>query len=234
MGALAGGFVTGLAGFGTGLTALVFWLFALPPSVAATLVVVVSTASQLQSLPTVWRTVKFDRLAPFALPGLASVPIGTMLLARVDVEAFKLAVGILLVAYTAVSVVRPTRPTTWGGRFADGVVGAAGGVLGGLAGLSGPLPTMWVNMRGWPKTEKRCVIQGFNLSILIVALVSHLMAGFFTRQLFLAAAIALPVAAAGTWLGIRCYGRIDDRQFTGVLLVVLGASGLSLVWSSLS
>ena len=37
VGALAGGFVTGLAGFGTALMALGIWLYVLPPSTAVTL-----------------------------------------------------------------------------------------------------------------------------------------------------------------------------------------------------
>ncbi|MFB8829176.1 hypothetical protein ACE0DR_06800 [Azotobacter sp. CWF10] len=49
-GALSGGFVTGLAGFGTGLTALGFWLHAVEPVVAAALVVICSVVGQLQSL----------------------------------------------------------------------------------------------------------------------------------------------------------------------------------------
>ena len=37
-GALAGGFVSGLAGFGTGLVALGIWLYAFPPAIAVPLV----------------------------------------------------------------------------------------------------------------------------------------------------------------------------------------------------
>lgn len=233
-GAFAGGFVTGLAGFGTGLTALIFWLFVLPPQVAATLVIVASMASQLQSLPTIWRNVEPARLLPFAIPGLIGVPIGTVLLSHVDVQSFKLFIGILLVIYTTHSlVVRSPTPIKWGGKIADGVSGLGGGVLGGLAGLSGPLPTMWVNMRGWAKDKKRSVIQGYNLTILVVALAAHFIGGFVTKELLIAAAIALPVSALGTWLGVRAYGRISDRQFTSVILCVLGISGFLLIWTNL-
>lgn len=198
-GALAGGFVTGLAGFGTGLTALIFWLFVLPPPVAATLVVVVSMASQVQSLPTIWRNLEPRRLLPFVVPGLVGVPIGTALLSYVEVQSFKLFVGILLVVYTTHSlVVRSPSPLNWGGKIADGVSGLAGELLGGLAGLSGPIPTMWVSMRGWPKEQKRSVIQGFNLTILMVALGAHLIGGFVTKELLIAAVVAFPVAALGT------------------------------------
>ena len=37
LGALAGGFVSGLTGFGTGITAMGFWLYALPLQVASSL-----------------------------------------------------------------------------------------------------------------------------------------------------------------------------------------------------
>ena len=40
LGALAGGFVSGLAGFGTALMALGIWLYVVPPSVAVPLVLI--------------------------------------------------------------------------------------------------------------------------------------------------------------------------------------------------
>ncbi len=50
------------------------------------------------------------------------------------------------------------------------VVGFAGGILGGLAGLSGPLPILWANVRGWGKDERRGIFQTFNWTILLVSL----------------------------------------------------------------
>ena len=45
-GAFAGSFVSGMAGFGTGVVALGLWLHFLPPATAACLVVLCSVASQ--------------------------------------------------------------------------------------------------------------------------------------------------------------------------------------------
>jgi uncharacterized membrane protein YfcA len=61
LGALCGGFVTGLAGFGTGLTALGLWLHVVSPAAAAALVVVCSVAGQIQSLYTVRRAIAWRR-----------------------------------------------------------------------------------------------------------------------------------------------------------------------------
>ncbi len=56
LGALAGGFVSGLAGFGTALMALGIWLYILPPSLAVPLVLICSVIAQTATLPSMWRS----------------------------------------------------------------------------------------------------------------------------------------------------------------------------------
>ena len=47
------------------------------------------------------------------------------------------------IVYCSITLFRRAAPkVSWGGNWANGVVGLSGGVLGGLAGLSGPLPTI--------------------------------------------------------------------------------------------
>jgi uncharacterized protein len=41
--------------------------------------------------------------------------------------------------------------------------------------------------------------------------------------------IGLPALAAGTWAGLKLFGKLDDRAFRQVVLVLLLISGLSLV-----
>jgi len=235
LGALAGGFVAGLAGFGTGITAMGVWLYVLPPSVAATLVVVCSAASQVQTLPKIWHAIDPKRVLPFIVPGLIGVPFGTALLSMVDVKTFKIGIGCLLLAYTTNALLVGKRPpSSWGGRTADGTVGFFGGVLGGLAGLSGPLPTMWASLRGWSKDQRRAVFQAFNLSILIAALLSHTVAGLMTRDLGLAVLTALPFTFLGSRLGVALYARVSEERFSKIILALLGLSGLTLVVMNLA
>ena len=75
-GAVAGGFVSGLAGFGTALIALGVWLNVLPPGIAGTLVIICSVVSQTAALPSLWRTIDFKLVWPFLVGGLLGVPIG--------------------------------------------------------------------------------------------------------------------------------------------------------------
>src|SRR5271155_3540628 len=98
-GAFAGGFVSGLAGFGTALIAIGIWLYVLPPSIAATLVIICSVASQSWTMPSVWRAIDFKLIWPFLIGGLIGAPLGTLLVAHVDPGAFKLGVGALLMVF---------------------------------------------------------------------------------------------------------------------------------------
>ena len=46
-------------------------------------------------------------------------------------------------------------------------------------------------------------------------------------------AAALPGTLVGAWLGAQTYRRLTDRNFNGVVLGLLGLSGLGLVLGSL-
>lgn len=233
-GALLAGFVNGLAGFGTGLVALGLWLHVMDPLLAAPLVAICSVAAQSLSLAAVRHALNLRRLWPFLLGGVLGVPVGVLALDHIDVSVFRGAVGIFLVVYTLVALLARRVPTVdRAGRAGDGAVGFAGGILGGAAGLSGALPTVWCNLKGWGKAEQRAVFQPFNLTILSWALVSQAAQGFLTEEVGRLALTCLPGTVLGVWLGLKTYGRVDDRQFRRIVLSLLCASGVVLGVSNL-
>jgi uncharacterized membrane protein YfcA len=233
-GALVAGFVNGLTGTAYALAALGFWLHAMPPTAAAPLVALGAVAGHLQALPSIWRGVRWPRLWPFLAAGLVGVPLGTVLLRHMQPDPLKLGVGALLIVYVAWIYLMRRPPTViWGGRAADAAAGFTGGVLGGMASLSGPVPVTWVQLRNWPRDEQRGVNQPYNMAILGAALLSAAVSGFLDSRWFLWAAISLPVSIAGTRVGLMLYGRVDDLQFRKIVLGMLGLSGVVLIATSL-
>ena len=234
LGALAGGYVSGLAGFGTALMALGIWLYVLPPSAAVPLVLICSIIAQTSTLPSFWRSIDFKLVWPFLIGGLAGVPLGIMLIAHADPQMFKLSFGVLLLLFPAALYFnRAPIAVSFGGRVADAAVGFAGGILGSLAGLSGPIPILWASVRGWGKDERRGVFQTFNWTILSASLCLQAATGFITREVLALALLALPATLLGAWLGARTYHALSDRNFRDVVLGLLFLSGIGLVWSSL-
>jgi uncharacterized protein len=232
-GALAGGIVNGLTGFGTAIAAMGLWLYAIPPTVAASLAVICSSISQLQTLHLIWRHIRWRRVLVFILPGMFGVPIGTFILPYIQPNLFRLGIGLFLCSYSAYGLTRRAHyNSNWGGGVADGVIGFGGGVLGGMAGLSGVLPIIWTDIRGWVKEQRRTVVQGFNIAILWLAFASHAASGLFTKQVLIQAAIALPGTIGGAWLGGYIYQRLGDHTYQRVVLMLLFVSGLGLIWTS--
>lgn len=233
LGALAGGFVAGLAGFGTGLTALGIWLYVMSPPLAASLVVVCSVAAQVQTIPVIWHAIEPKLVAPFIAGGLLGVPLGTALVLYLDPYWFRFGIGIVLLVFSTVMLLGgSSRPIVTGGRAADALIGFGGGVLGGLGGLSGPLPTMWATVRAWGKDQRRSVLQSFNLTILVAATITHAISGMLTAELWWLVLVALPGTFLGAWLGSRLYRRLSDTRFQTVVLLLLGTSGVMLIATS--
>ena len=234
-GALAGGFVSGLAGFGTALMALGIWLYVVTPDVAVQLVLICSIIAQTWTMPSIWKSIDFRMVWPFLVGGLAGVPLGTLLVAYADPRHFKLAVGILLLIFpAALYLQRRPLALSIGGKPADTAIGFAGGVLGGLAGLSGPIPILWASVRGWGKDERRGLFQMFNWTILAAALVVQAGSGLIAQQTMWLALVVLPATIGGAWLGARAYHALSDGNFRDVVLGLLFLSGVTLVWSSVS
>jgi uncharacterized membrane protein YfcA len=234
-GALIAGFVNGVTGTAYALAAMGFWLHAMPPTFAAPLVCLCAVGGHLQALPQIWHGVRWPRLWPFLVAGLAGVPLGTLLLTRVQVDPLKLGIGALLIVYCAWNLFLRRPPVvTWGGRAADAAAGFAGGVLGGMASLSGPIPVTWVQLRNWPRGEQRGVNQPYNMAILGLSLVAAAVTGLLDMRWVFWAVIALPISLVGTRLGLMLYGRVNDAQFRKLVLGMLGASGIVLIATSVS
>jgi uncharacterized membrane protein YfcA len=234
-GAFAGGFVSGLAGFGTALMALGIWLYVLPPAIAVPLVLICSIIAQTSTLPSIWQSIDFKLVWPLLVGGVAGVPLGTMLVAYANPEIFKLSVGVMLLIFPAALYFHRTPlALSFGGRTADAGIGFAGGVLGGLAGLSGPLPILWASVRGWGKDERRAVFQTFNWTVLSAALVIQAGTGLLNAEIMRLTLLALPATVLGAFLGARTYHALSDGNFRDVVLGLLFLSGLGLIWSSIS
>lgn len=231
-GAAAGGFVNGLAGFGTALFALGFWLQILPPIQAVPVAVAMSLASGIAGVVLVNRTIREQpaRLARFLVPALFGVPLGMALLTTLQPVALKLTVAVFLVLYGGFFAIRRTLPKFERSTPAgDGIVGFLGGVLGGAASLSGALPTMWCALRPWPKAEQRAVLQPYNLAVLALSGLAYAWSGYYTRDVMWLVAAALPATLISSQLGLRLFKRLDDHQFRWLLILLMLTSGSILL-----
>lgn len=232
IGAAAAGFVQGLSGFAFGMVAMSFWAWVLDPRLAAALAVFGALTGQLLAVFSVRRGFNWPLLWPFLLGGLAGIPLGVLVLPHLDMDWFKAVLGALLALWCPVMLMAQRLPRIGGNRWGDGAVGLVGGVLGGIGGFAGSVPTLWCTLRGFNKDTQRAVIQNFNLSMLSVTMAIYLATGIVTRDMAPMFAVVAPAMLIPTLLGTRLYIGISEVTFRRMVLGLLTCSGLTLLASS--
>jgi uncharacterized protein len=229
LGALVGGIAAGGSGFAFGLASSSIWLHRIDPLHSA---ILITGCGVLLHMTTIWpqrRHVELGRLWPFVVGGLAGIPIGVHLLAHTEVGVLKSVIGIFLLVFGTYALAAPRLHTfSGGGRIADAGIGFLGGVIGGLSGYSGVLPTVWTQLRGWPKEIARAVYQPYIIIIQAITLIGIMLVAFDRVGVIMLVAV-LPPLMLGTWIGWQLYGKLDERRFRQALAVLLIASGATLV-----
>lgn len=232
-GAFAGGIVNGMTGFGTGLSAMPFWLQALPSATAAQLAAAAGVTGQLTTLSKIWHAIDWRRVMPMLIAGLAGVPFGAKLVPYADPATFKRGVAFVLIGYSVAMLSAGHRlRIARGGRGADALVGFIGGIMAGFAGLSGVAPTIWAALKGWSKEERRGIFQAYNLTILLAMFLAHAVLGLVTASMLICLVLALPATLLGVSIGHRIYERLDDHRFDRVVLWLLLAAGVVTLWNA--
>lgn len=236
-GALLGGFVNGLAGTGTALFALGFFLLVFDPVTAVAIVALMSILAGLQGLWIVRNAIFANpvRLLRFLIPGLIGVPIGILALKTLDARTLRIGIAAFLVIYGSYFSFRRVLP-----RFErrtpilDSIVGLIGGIMGGAASVSGAIPVMWLSIRPWPKAETRAVLQPFNVAVLGTTVTLLALRGAYDATALQALMVIVPVGLIGAQIGIMVFKRISDDTFRRLLIGLTLIVGLGIFLQELT
>lgn len=235
VGACIAGFVQGLTGFAFALVAMSFWVWALPPQLAAPLVVFASLWSHIIALSKERpHQLNVSLVLPYIIAGLIGVPLGTYLLHQINAQTFKLILGLFLLVWCPVMYFAPEFKSLKSlGKKADAMIGFLGGVLGGLGGFCGSLPSAWVMLKGLSKIEQRYILRHFNFGIQLFTFAVYIFQGTVQFQQWpyiLALMVSVTIPAI---LGAQLFYKISEKQFKHIVLSLLFASGAFLVISTL-
>lgn len=234
-GAIVAGFIQGLTGFAFGLVAMSFWVWILAPQLAAPLVVFASLWGHIISLSSEKNLFQFHKslILPYIFAGLIGVPLGTWLLEHVNASTFKFILGTFLMVWSPLMLFRPQiKIIENAGGIADIFIGFVGGILGGLGGFSGAIPSAWVMLKNMPKDKQRYIMRHFNFAIQICAILSYTIQGNLQSHLLpYFAVLIIAVSLPAIW-GAKLFYKISAQQFNKIVLSLLFASGIFLTVST--
>jgi len=235
------GVVSGLAGFAfSAVAACVLWL--MPPLQAMPLIMLLSTCNQLLSIGKLRRemtllgTAEREGALPYIIGGLVGVPFGVALLRGLPVSWFAAGLGLFLIVYSTFTLVLPGRVRlTLSGWHVAGMVGAMGGVIGGFSGFGASIIVVYLGLREADKSAVRGITQPYIVAMQLLSLgvLAAVDPAVFGLLFWLLWAVTLPAVLLGTSTGVALYRRLSDHNFRRAVLLLLIASGASLVAKAL-
>lgn len=231
LGAFLAGTINGLLGFGTALVASAIWFQVLEAELVPPLLILTAFSAQLLGALRLHAQMDWRAARPMILWGLLGVPLGSLALLAISPEALKPFIGVLLIVYVASRAGgRALRASLWlSQRRGDALAGLGGGFLGGLAGLSGPLPLIWSQLQGRAARAQRSLYQPFNVTMLGLASLALVATGQISWDVLRAYGVALPAALLGAALGVRFYRVAPEALLARFVLICLGTSGCVLL-----
>jgi uncharacterized membrane protein YfcA len=234
IGAAIAGLVQGISGFAFSMVAVSIWVWALDPKFAATMAVFGGWLGQVISVMRVRRGWHFDLLWPMLIGAAIGIPLGNLLLNRLDPNWFKLVLGALLVVCCSAMLATARLPkVTTGGKPADAAVGLLGGVMAPLSGFSGLAPALWATLRGYNKDEHRAVLQNFNLAVLSATLALNVRSGRITGEMWPQMAVVAGSMILPALWGSKIYVGMSAGAFRKVVLWLLVLAGAVMLANAL-
>ena len=165
-------------------------------------------------------------LVPFTLVGLT---LGVTLLVHLPRKATLLALGLFVCAYALHVMLRrvTTRRLT---RWWAAPAGLVGGVVGALFGMGGPPYVAYIAGRVPDPAAQRATISQMVILNVGLRVVAFALAGLLaSRALWLAAALLLPVAWTGVWVGNRVHVRVARATVARLVGAALFLTGAALI-----
>ena len=173
-------------------------------------------------------------LLPYLLAGLIGVPLGSFLLQHVQADTFKWILGLFLILWSPFMLFQPQfNMLKKAGKWADGSIGFIGGILGGLGGFCGAMPSAWLMLKNTAKHEQRYILRHFNFAIQVMTLGFYLWKGQITTQHLPYLAVLLIAVSLPAILGAKLFYKISEQVFKNIILSLLFISGVVLVSTAL-
>jgi uncharacterized membrane protein YfcA len=222
--------VAGLGGFAFGIVGAAIWLYILTPLQTATLIMGLGLVVQGYSVWKLRHALSWRRLTPLLIGTTLGVPLGVFMLGHADPRYLRVGTGAILVLFSLYGLLRPTiTPIKRAALEGDLGAGFLNGVVGGATGLAGIVTVIWSQLRGWTKDQQRAVFQPVGVATFAMSAAWLGGQGSISHDIIWLFVAALPVLLAGTWLGLKLYGSLDEAQFRKLVLLLLLASGATLL-----
>lgn len=228
---LAAGIVKGATGLGYSTSALPVLTIAVGLHTAMPLVLFPSMASNMTVMAAAGHfRGTLRRFLPLYIALVPGLVFGLALMLWIDQDVAASALGLVIIAYSAIGIWRPALhlPDHWE-RALQIPVGLLNGTVNGLTGSQiMPLVPFMLSLKLDPDRFVQAVNIGFTLSSLVMVL-GLSRAGLLTWSTLLVSVAGIAPAMLGSWLGGILRRRLSEAKFRLLVLGVMMVLGAVLV-----
>jgi uncharacterized membrane protein YfcA len=214
-------------GFGEALVAVPLLALRTPIAVAAPLAVLMSVLVAGVIIVQDWRKVQVRSAAWLIVSALLGIPLGLLLLTKVEDHVVRLILGLVIMGFSIYSLTVRTRLHLERDRLVWLLgSGFCSGVLGGAYGMNGPPLAIYGALRRWSPQHFRATLQGYFLPVSLVGLIGYAAMGLWVPAVTRYFLLSLPGAIVAILIGRAVNHRLrGDGFFRAVYvgLVVIGA-----------
>jgi uncharacterized membrane protein YfcA len=221
-------------GFGEALIAVPLLALFLPVSVAAPLVVLLSTVIAAIVVVQDWHKIHLRSAAWLLAPTFLGIPLGIALLASTHQQLVKATLAVLLIAFSGYSLFRRNPPQLHNDSHPLMLLcGFVAGILGGAYGMNGPPLVIYGAMRRWSPQHFRATLQGYFLPASLLTLAGYWYRGLWTPAVTHASLVSLPALIPAMLLGRWLNHRLRGDAFLRYVHAGLVCIGLVLLAQTL-
>ena len=230
----------GFAGFAKGTTGMGLPLLATPllagvfgPRAAVVIVTIPIFAANSLLIVQGWRRIDVLRgIAGIFAASVLGTVVGVNLLALLDQRTFAILISLMVVIFLARGERLVGDPGARRARIIGPLVGFASGVLQGTTSIASPLIGSFFHARKLNPHDYVVVLAAIFELNAVVQLVGYALLRLYTPDVVTIGLIAIVPTLLAMMAGIFFRGRLDQRRFRQLIVVLLIVSVANLLWKS--
>ena len=222
--------IQGLLGFGGALIAMPLLVIIIGIKTATPVYALVGILSTLLNAIRLREHTTPRDLVKLVAPAIMGIPLGILLLSRVDSVYVTATLGIILILYASYNLFGWSMPALTNPAWAY-LAGFSSGILSGAFNTGGPPVIVYASTRSWSADRFRGNLQTYFLIISVFLLLGHGLSGNLSPDVWRMAFFAVPALIVGQWVGVRLCRIMNPDHFRKLVLVFLLILGAQLLVS---
>ncbi len=215
-------------GFGNALLAMPVLALFFRMDTVTPFIAMVGVALNLTILAKHWRSANLRGAWRLVVSSVLGIPVGLYLLKTSHDAPLKIALGVLVVAFSIHALTKPRLMLLKSDKLAY-LFGFGAGIIAGACNTNGPPVVIYGSLRRWAPTSLRSTLQAYFLPIGLVVSLGHCGIGLWTPSVLTLFACSIPAIFMAVILGNRFHRSVTAGSFDRCLHVLLLLTGILLL-----